>query len=63
MAQSKTPEPALPAGSHRDGCVAERIEARSVTRVEDGARLTVTRCIDCGGQVEVEVDPRGDHHA
>lgn len=53
--------PELPAGAHRDGCPAERIEAFGRSR-PDGTTVTVVRCVDCGGDLHVD-DERGDQHA
>lgn len=53
--------PVLPAGLHRDGCPAERIEAFGRSR-PDGTQVTVVRCVDCGADLHID-DEKGAHRA
>jgi hypothetical protein len=50
MAKTMQSQPRLPEAAHRPGCPAERTEAFAA-RQPNGATVSVTRCLDCGGQV------------
>jgi len=51
-ADKKTPGPGLPDRDHLDGCPGNRVETHTQTGPK--GTVTVTRCIDCGGQTSKE---------
>lgn len=63
MATTKKEEPALPAGLHKDGCPAERVEAFALNRPHGAGQVTVVRCIDCGADLHIDDDEKEDRNA